>query len=92
MDGEMVYGSSFVDEEGIAKACGCPLLPLKSHIKGPALVSVQEHLLHKCGFRKARGCRTLAEGTKAIINLSLEQVSVPGGSGFPLPCWGGDLQ
>ncbi|CDP10476.1 unnamed protein product [Coffea canephora] len=39
---KLVYGSSFVDEEGIAKACGCPLLPLKSHIKGPALVSVQD--------------------------------------------------
>lgn len=36
-----VYHSSFVDEEGITKACGCPLLPLKSHIKGPAPVSDQ---------------------------------------------------
>ena len=31
-----VHHSSFVDEEGVDKACGCPLLPLKSHIKGPA--------------------------------------------------------
>lgn len=36
-----VYHSSFVNEEGISKACGCPLLPLKSHIKGPAPVSDQ---------------------------------------------------
>lgn len=36
-----VYHSSFVDDEGITKACGCPLLPLKSHIKGPAPVSNQ---------------------------------------------------
>ena len=36
-----MYHSSFVDEEGITKACGCPLLPLKSHIKGPAPVSNQ---------------------------------------------------
>lgn len=35
-----VYHSSFVDE-GVTKACGCPLLPLKSHIKGPAPVSDQ---------------------------------------------------
>lgn len=36
-----VYHSSFVDDEGINRACGCPLLPLKSHIKGPAPVSDQ---------------------------------------------------
>ncbi|XP_022732643.1 uncharacterized protein LOC111286737 isoform X2 [Durio zibethinus] len=36
-----VYHSSFVDEEGITNACGCPLVPLKSHIKGPAPVSDQ---------------------------------------------------
>ena len=30
-----------MDEEGITKACGFPLLPLKSHIKGPAPVSEQ---------------------------------------------------
>ena len=34
-----VYHSSFVSEEGITKACGCPLLPLKSHIRGPAPAS-----------------------------------------------------
>lgn len=33
---KMVYHSSFVNEEGIAQACGCPLLPLRSHVKGPA--------------------------------------------------------
>jgi actin related protein 2/3 complex subunit 3 len=27
----------------------------------------------------------LAEGTKAIINLGLEKVPVPGESGFPFP-------
>lgn len=33
----MVYHSSFkVDSDTIYQACGCPLLPLKSHIKGPA--------------------------------------------------------
>ncbi|KAK2632239.1 hypothetical protein EUGRSUZ_L01822 [Eucalyptus grandis] len=37
----MVYHSSFLDEEGITRACGCPLLPLKSHIKGPAPTSEQ---------------------------------------------------
>lgn len=36
-----VYHSSFVDEGGVDRACGCPLLPLKSHIKGPAPVSNQ---------------------------------------------------
>ena len=34
-----VNHSSYIDEEGITKACGCPLFPLKSHIKGPAPVS-----------------------------------------------------
>ena len=38
---EKVYHSSFVDEDGVSRACGCPLLPLKSHIKGPAPVSDQ---------------------------------------------------
>ncbi|KAI4335655.1 hypothetical protein L6164_014286 [Bauhinia variegata] len=38
----MVYHSSFVDDEGVSEACGCPLLPLKSHVKGPAPVSNQE--------------------------------------------------
>lgn len=32
----MVYHSSFVNTEGIEHACGCPILPLKSHIRGPA--------------------------------------------------------
>ncbi|CAL9151693.1 unnamed protein product, partial [Musa hybrid cultivar] len=39
-----VYHSSFVDEEGITKACGCPLLPLKTHIKVPAPVSDQDKI------------------------------------------------
>lgn len=36
-------------------------------------------------LKRLQGCRTLAEGTKAIINLGLEEVSVPGESGFPFP-------
>ncbi|XP_011623872.1 actin-related protein 2/3 complex subunit 3 isoform X2 [Amborella trichopoda] len=85
----MVYHSSFVDEEGITKACGCPLLPLKSHIKGPAPVSNKDKLLIyltlyiNVALKRLEGCRTLAEGTKAIINLGLEKVPVPGEPGFP---------
>ncbi|KAK6236136.1 hypothetical protein SCA6_011473 [Theobroma cacao] len=111
---KMVYHSSFVDEEGITKACGCPLLPLKSHIKGPAPVSDQDRtdivdeaitffranvffrnfdikspadklLIYltfyiNVALKRLEGCRTLAEGTKAIINLGLEKVPVPGES------------
>ncbi|KAJ8629403.1 hypothetical protein MRB53_022726 [Persea americana] len=113
----MVYHSSFVDEEGVAKACGCPLLPLKSHIKGPAPISNQDRtdivdeaitffranvffrnfdikssadklliyltLYINVALKRLEGCRTLAEGTKAIINLGLEKVPVPGEAGFP---------
>ncbi|XP_027770312.1 uncharacterized mitochondrial protein AtMg00810-like isoform X2 [Solanum pennellii] len=32
---DMGYHSSFVEEEGVRKACGCPLLPLKSHRNEP---------------------------------------------------------
>ncbi|KAL2652183.1 hypothetical protein R1flu_020311 [Riccia fluitans] len=32
----MVYHSSFKDDGQYQQACGCPLLPLRSHIKGPA--------------------------------------------------------
>lgn len=115
----MVYHSSFVDEGGVTKACGCPLLPLKSHIKGPAPVSDQESIdivdeaitffrgnvffrkfdikssadklliyltyYINIALKRLEGCRTLAEGTKAIINLGLEEVPVPGESGFPFP-------
>ncbi|XP_048490186.1 actin-related protein 2/3 complex subunit 3-like isoform X1 [Beta vulgaris subsp. vulgaris] len=115
----MVYHSSFVDEEGVTKACGCPLLPLKTHIKGPAPVSDQEstdivdesitffranvffrnfdikssadklliYLTYyiNIALKRLEGCRTLAEGTKAIINLGLEDVPVPGEPGFPFP-------
>ncbi|KAG7021226.1 Actin-related protein 2/3 complex subunit 3, partial [Cucurbita argyrosperma subsp. argyrosperma] len=107
-----VHHSSFVDEEGISKACGCPLLPLKSHIKGPAPVSDQDKtdivdeaitffranvffrnfdikspadklLIYltfyiNVALKRLEGCRTLAVGTKAIINLGLENVPVPG--------------
>ncbi|KAJ8562282.1 hypothetical protein K7X08_011573 [Anisodus acutangulus] len=116
---KMVYHSSFVDEEGISKACGCLLLPLKSHIRGPAPVSEQDTtdivdeaitffranvffknfdiksssdklliyltLYINIALKRLEGCRTLAEGTKAIINLGLENVPVPGESGFPFP-------
>ncbi|KAF3650308.1 Actin-related protein 2/3 complex subunit 3 [Capsicum annuum] len=109
----------FVDEEGISKACGCPLLPLKSHIRGPAPVSEQDTtdivdeaitffranvffknfdiksssdklliyltLYINIALKRLEGCRTLAEGTKAIINLGLENVPVPGETGFPFP-------
>lgn len=131
-----------MEEEGITKACGCPLLPLKSHIKGPAPVSEQgiHHLrmwetkdhFHDCclyiyadrtdivdeaitffranvfftnfpikspadklliyltfyinvALKRLEGCRTLAVGTKAIINLGLEDIPVPGEAGFPFP-------
>ncbi|XWS27079.1 hypothetical protein CRYUN_Cryun26dG0085800 [Craigia yunnanensis] len=107
-----VYHCSFVDDERITKACGCPLLPLKSHIKGPAPVSNQDRtdivdeaitffranvffinfdikssadklLIYltfyiNVALKRLEGCRTLAEGTKAIINLGLEKVPVPG--------------
>lgn len=36
-------------------------------------------------LKRLEGCRTLAEGTKAIINLGLEKVPVPGEPGFPFP-------
>ncbi|XP_022749625.1 actin-related protein 2/3 complex subunit 3-like isoform X2 [Durio zibethinus] len=116
----MVYHSSFVNEEGITKACGCPLLPLKSHLKGPAPVSDQDRtdivdeaitffrganvffrnfdikspadklLLYltfyiNVALKRLEGCRTLAEGTKAVIKLGLQKVPVPGESGFPFP-------
>lgn len=41
-----MYHSSFVSEDGIAKACGCPLLPLKNHIKGLTPVSDQGFFLY----------------------------------------------
>ncbi|KAL0427203.1 UNVERIFIED_CONTAM: Actin-related protein 2/3 complex subunit [Sesamum latifolium] len=114
-----VYHSSFSVDEEITKACGCPLLPLKSHIKGPAPVSEQDStdivdeaitffranvffrnfdiqssadklLIYltfyiNIALKRLEGCRTLAEGTKAIINLGLEKVPVPGEHGFPFP-------
>lgn len=36
-------------------------------------------------LKRIDGCRTLAEGSKAITNLGLEEVTVPGESGFPFP-------
>ncbi|GAB2269879.1 Actin- protein 2/3 complex subunit 3 [Dionaea muscipula] len=114
-----VYHSSFTDEVGVTKACRSPLLPLKSHIKGPAptfdqdrtdivdkaitffradvffrnmnIKSSTDKLLIYLTFyinvalKRLEGCRTLAEGTKAIINLGLETVPVPGEPGFSLP-------
>lgn len=136
-----MYHSSFVNEDGVKKACGCPLLPLKTHIKGPApgadqgkegidtvrrgswgrlflsarwlsdavdivdeaitffranvffknfdVQSSADKLLVyltlyiNVALKRLEGCRTLAEGTKAIINLGLETVPVPGEQGFP---------
>lgn len=34
-------------------------------------------------LKRLEGCRTLAEGTKVIINLGLEKVPMPRESGFP---------
>ncbi|KAG7030362.1 Actin-related protein 2/3 complex subunit 3, partial [Cucurbita argyrosperma subsp. argyrosperma] len=113
----MVHHSSFVDEEGISKACGCPLFPLKSHgpapdsdqdktdivdeaisffranvffrnfdIKSPAdklLIYLTFHI--NVALKRLEGCRTLTVGNKAIINLGLENVPVPGEQGFPFP-------
>ncbi|KAK9125083.1 hypothetical protein Scep_013929 [Stephania cephalantha] len=113
----MVYHSSFVNEEEFANACGCPLLPLKTHIKGPAPLSNQDSadivdeaitffranvflrnfdikssadklLIYltfyiNVALKRLEGCRTLAGGTKAIINLGLENVPIPGEAGFP---------
>ncbi|KAL5726816.1 Actin-related protein 2/3 complex subunit 3 [Ranunculus cassubicifolius] len=113
----MVYHSSFTNEDDYTKACGCPLLPLKSHIKGPAPVTEQDNtdivdeaitffranvffrnfdiksaadklLIYltfyiNVALKRLEGCRTLAGGTKAIINLGLENVPVPGETGFP---------
>lgn len=50
-----VYHSSFADEEGITIACGCPLLPLKSHIKGPAPASDQGFYL-RCLLSMLNNC------------------------------------
>lgn len=36
-------------------------------------------------LKRLEGCRTLAVGTKAVINLGLENVPVPGEAGFPFP-------
>lgn len=114
---KMVYHSSFVNEEGTIQACGCPLLPLKSHIRGPAPISdpgktdiideaitffranvffrkfevkspadkllIYLTLFINMALKRLEGCRTLAEGTKAIINLGLEKVPIPGEPGFP---------
>lgn len=115
----MVYHSSFIDDDGITKACGCPLLPLKTHIKGPAPASDSDKadiideaitffranvffknfhvkspadklLIYLTSYinialKRLETCRTLAVGTKAIINLGLEKVPVPGEPGFPFP-------
>ncbi|KAK1616338.1 hypothetical protein QYE76_021855 [Lolium multiflorum] len=115
----MVYHSSFVDDDETTKACGCPLLPLKTHIRGPApaadsdkadivdeaitffranvffknfhVKSPADKLLIyltsyiNIALKRLEGCRTLAVGTKAIINLGLEKVPVPGEPTFPFP-------
>ena len=55
-------------------------------IKSPAdklLIYLTSYI--NIALKRLEGCRTLAEGTKAIINLGLEKVPVPGESGFPFP-------
>ncbi|PPR86368.1 hypothetical protein GOBAR_AA34320 [Gossypium barbadense] len=53
-------------------------------IKGPAdklLIYLTFYI--NLSLRKLEGCRTLAEGSKAILNLGVENVTIPGESGFP---------
>ena len=145
-----VYHSSFIDDDETTKACGCPLLPLKTHTRGPApaadsgtvttldILAIYFHssttdhaelriyvdaisdkadivdeaitffranvffknfhvkspadklLIYLTSYinialKRLEGCRTLAVGTKAVINLGLEKVPVPGEPAFPFP-------
>ncbi|CAM6105373.1 unnamed protein product [Calypogeia fissa] len=114
----MVYHSSFKDEGQFEQACGCPLLPIRSHVKGPAAVADPESvdiideainyfranvlfrkfevtsaadklliyltLYINMALKRMEGCKTEADGIKAIISLGLEKFSIPGEAGFPL--------
>ncbi|CAO2037828.1 unnamed protein product, partial [Urochloa humidicola] len=56
------------------------------HVKSPAdklLIYLTFYI--NIALKRLEGCRTLAVGTKAIINLGLEKVPVPGEPGFPFP-------
>ena len=55
-------------------------------IKSPAdklLIYLTFHI--NVALKRLEGCRTLTVGNKAIINLGLENVPVPGEQGFPFP-------
>ncbi|KAG1363342.1 putative actin-related protein 2/3 complex subunit 3 [Cocos nucifera] len=55
-------------------------------IKSPAdKLLIYLTLYINVALKRLEGCRTLAVGTKAIINLGLEKVPVPGEPGFPFP-------
>ncbi|VAI92477.1 unnamed protein product [Triticum turgidum subsp. durum] len=56
------------------------------HVKSPAdklLIYLTSYI--NIALKRLESCRTLAVGTKAIINLGLETVPVPGEPGFPFP-------
>ncbi|EMS49154.1 Actin-related protein 2/3 complex subunit 3 [Triticum urartu] len=56
------------------------------HVKSPAdklLIYLTSYI--NIALKRLESCRTLAVGTKAIINLGLENVPVPGEPGFPFP-------
>ena len=56
------------------------------HVKSPAdklLIYLTSYI--NIALKRLESCRTLAVGTKAIINLGLEKVPVPGEPGFPFP-------
>lgn len=69
-----VHHSSFVDEEAVDKACGCPLLPLKSHIKGPAPTSDQglTCIYVECVLK---GLNTLHSKTKTCL-MQIQLISL----------------
>ncbi|KAL9326166.1 hypothetical protein ACSQ67_006811 [Phaseolus vulgaris] len=91
-----VYHSSFVNEDGVSRAYTTDIVDeaitffranvffRNFDIKSPAdklLIYLTFYI--NIALKRLEGCRTLAEGTKAIINLGLEKVPVPGESGFP---------
>jgi len=56
------------------------------HVKSPADKSLIYLTFYiNIALKRLEGCRTIAVGTKAIINLGLEKVPVPGEPGFPFP-------
>ncbi|KAL3624145.1 Actin-related protein 2/3 complex subunit 3 [Castilleja foliolosa] len=94
----MVYHSSFVDDEEITKSYSTDIVDeaitfFRANVffRNFDIKSSADKLLIYLTFyinialKRLEGCRTLAEGTKAIINLGLEKVPVPGEPGFPFP-------